>query len=182
MGKYVLVVDRGSTNVKAVLVDVNGKETAVSSCPSQKPVSLKPGWWEQDMEMIWENSVQAIRGIFSKGYLPEDILGVFVTGQGNGMMPVGQDGKPSRMGILSLDSRAAEIQSGWIEDGRYGKAVETVKMPFGTGAPLPLLAWFLQQEPEEFKKYIRSCSQRTGSGINYAGYFARTGQKPAGPV
>lgn len=48
MGKYVLVVDRGSTNVKAVLVDVNGKETAVSSCPSQKPVSLKPGWWEQD--------------------------------------------------------------------------------------------------------------------------------------
>lgn len=152
MGKYVLVVDRGSTNVKAVLVDVNGKETAVSSCPSQKPVSLKPGWWEQDMEMIWENSVQAIRGIFSKGYLPEDILGVFVTGQGNGMMPVGQDGKPSRMGILSLDSRAAEIQSGWIEDGRYGKAVETVKMPFGTGAPLPLLAWFLQQEPEEFKK------------------------------
>ena len=152
MGKYILVIDRGSTNVKAVLVDTKGREAAISSCPSQKPVSLKPGWWEQDMDMIWKDSVRAINGIFSKGYLPEDILGVTVTGQGNGLMPVNQEGRPSRMGILSLDSRASEIHSGWIEDGRYGKTVDTVMMPFGTGSPLPLLAWFLQQEPEEFDK------------------------------
>lgn len=152
MGRYVLAVDRGSTNVKAVLVDLNGKEITVSSCAGQKPVSVKPGWWEQDMNLMWEDSIRAIRGIFEKGFLPEEIIGVIVTGQGNGMMPVDKDGNPSRMGILSLDSRAADIQTEWIQDGRYGKAVETVAMPFAPGSPMPLLTWFLKYEPQEFEK------------------------------
>lgn len=152
MGKYVLVIDRGSTNVKAILFDTKGKEAFVSSHPCQKPVSVKPGWWEQDMDQMWEDSVKAVKGLFEQGVSPEEVKGVIVTGQGNGLMPIDKDGNPSRMGMLSLDARAGSIVGDWIADGSYDKIVEVSHMPFGAGSPLPLLAWFKKEQPEEYAK------------------------------
>jgi L-xylulokinase len=152
MKKYVIAIDRGSTNVKAVVFDTEGNEIFTSSCPSQKPVSIKPGWWEQDMQIIWENTASAIKGVFAGPILPEEIMGVFVAGQGNGMMPIDKNGNPSRMGILSLDSRAADIHNGWIADGRYSQAIEKLVFPFVVGSPMCLLAWFKQNAPEEYSR------------------------------
>lgn len=152
MKNYVIAIDRGSTNVKAVAFDTQGHEIRTCSQASQKPVSVKPGWWEQDMRLMWEDTVQAIRSLWAAGLRPEEIGGVFVAGQGNGMMPIDKDGQPARMGILSLDSRAAEIYNGWMADGRYGQAVQTLVLPFPVGSPLALLAWFKQQAPQEYAR------------------------------
>lgn len=152
MPNYVIAIDRGSTNVKAVAFDTRGNEVLTSTQASQKPVSLHPGWWEQDMQLIWEDTVQAIRGIFAGGLRPEEIIGVFASGQGNGMMPIDRHGQPARMGILSLDSRASTIYNGWMLDGRYGLVTQTSLLPFPVGSPLALLAWFKQQAPEEFAR------------------------------
>lgn len=150
MEKYVMLIDRGSTNVKVVLFNTKGEEILISSYASQKPVSVAPGWWEQDMNLMWESTVKAIKGIFEKKISPESILGVYVTGQGNGLMPIDKNGNPSRMGILSLDSRSGEILGEWFQDGRYMKAVETLRLPFAVGSPLPLLFWFKKNAPKEF--------------------------------
>jgi L-xylulokinase len=169
MSKYIIAIDRGSTNVKAVVFDKAGNEVFVSSVASQKPVSVHPGWWEQDMNIMWEGTVQAIKGVFENSKCDasgqsafskrsfneikaDDILGVIVTGQGNGLMPVDKNGNPSRMGILSLDSRGAEIHNSWMADGRYMQAAQIVGMPFPAGSPLPLLSWFEKNQPEEFSK------------------------------
>lgn len=150
MKEYVVVIDRGSTNVKAVAFDTKGNEVFTSACPSQKPVSVKPGWWEQDMEVIWENTASAIKGIFNGSILPEEVIGVFAVGQGNGMMPIDKNGSPSRMGILSLDSRAKGIHDGWMMDGRYSQAIEKLVFPFVVGSPVTLLAWFKENAPQDF--------------------------------
>lgn len=150
MEKYVMLIDRGSTNVKVVLFNTKGEEILISSYASQKPVSVAPGWWEQDMNLMWESTVKAIKGIFEKKISLESILGVYVTGQGNGLMPIDKNGNPSRMGILSLDSRSGEILGEWFQDGRYMKAVETLRLPFAVGSPLPLLFWFKKNAPKEF--------------------------------
>jgi len=145
MSQFVLVIDRGSTNVRAVLFDTQGQEIRLASRPSQKPVSPRAGWCEQDMERMWTDTVAAIRELLSGDIGAQDILGVFVTGQGNGLMPVGKDARPTRAGILSLDSRASEIVNAWRADGRYMQAVHTLGLPFAVGSPLPLLAWFKAQ-------------------------------------
>lgn len=148
-----MVIDRGSTNVKAIVFDKMGDEVISSSYASQKPVSYNPGWWEQDMDLIWESTRNAIQGVFaSKEVTPDDIAGVFVTGQGNGLMPIDKDGKPARMGILSLDSRASELFNAWNSDGRYVKAIQTLGMPFVVGSPVPLLAWLKENNRQEFDR------------------------------
>jgi len=151
MKEYIIAVDRGSTNVKAVVFNTRGEEILVSVCASPKPVSLRPDWWEQDMDEIWESAAKAIRGVFAEEIRPEDILGVIVTGQGNGLMPIDKDGNPAGKGILSTDSRAAEIVSGWQADGRYEQALRTVHLPFAAGSPLPLAAWFHTNDPAVFE-------------------------------
>ena len=150
MPQCVLVVDRGSTNVKAVLFDTLGQEIGLASRPSQKPSSPKPGWCEQDMDQMWSDAVSAIREVLSGEISAQDVLGVFVTGQGNGLMPLDSAAQPARAGVLSLDSRAAKIFTTWKTDGRYTQAAQTLGMPFAVGSPLPLLAWFKSNDPEEF--------------------------------
>lgn len=151
MKEYVMVIDRGSTNVKAIVFDKMGSEIASSSYASQKPVSYNPGWWEQDMDLIWDSTKNAIQGLFSgKEINPEDIAGVFVTGQGNGVMPIDKDGNPARMGILSLDSRASKIFTEWNESGKYAEAIQVLGMPFVVGSPVPLLAWIKENEKEVY--------------------------------
>ena len=152
MNQYIISIDRGSTNVKSVVFDKQGNEILTSSYASQKPISLKSGWWEQDMNLMWDSTLKSIKGIFDRGILPEEIVGVFVSGQGNGLMPIDKYGNPARAGILSLDSRAAYIHKRWVEDGRFMKAMPVIGLPFSAGGPLPLLAWFKENEPEEFEK------------------------------
>jgi len=149
--QYILAIDLGNTNVKAAVFGTRGEEIFVSSCAGPKPVSARAGWWEQDMERQWESAAQAIRGIFGQGILPGKILGVFPTGQGNGMLLLGPGREPLRRGILSLDSRASGIVDAWQADGRYARAVRMTYMPFPAGSPLPLLAWLKANAPEQYR-------------------------------
>jgi L-xylulokinase len=66
-------------------------------------------------------------------------------------MAIDKDGKPSRMGIISLDSRSGDVINGWMADGRYVQAMQKVSMPFGVGSPMPILAWFKANAVEEYK-------------------------------
>jgi len=150
MSGYVLVIDRGSTNTKAVVFNTRGEEILICARSSPKAVATHPGWWEQDMEAIWQVAAQTIRDVFNAGIAPDEVLGVFPVGQGNGLMAIDKAGAPVRMGIHSLDSRAAGIVAQWQADGRYAKAVEIVGLPFGAGAPLPLLCWLRENNRAEY--------------------------------
>ena len=65
MNPCVLVVDRGSTNVKAVLFDTLGNQVRLASHPSQAPSSPHAGWCEQDMAQMWSDTAGAIRAVLS---------------------------------------------------------------------------------------------------------------------
>ncbi len=153
MNNYILVLDRGSTNIKAVIFDTEGNELYCSASPCEKPVSLNPGWSEQDIDNVWQKTVTAISQLFATTpVVPEDIIGVITSGQGNGLIAINEHNQLVRAGILSLDSRAADIHTRWIEDGRYDEAIATVGMPFAVGSPLPLLAWFKEYRRDEFNQ------------------------------
>ncbi len=153
MNKYILVLDRGSTNIKAVVFDTEGNEMYCCSAPCEKPVSLNPGWCEQDIDDVWYKTVAAISELFkTTPVVPDDIIGVITSGQGNGLIAIDKNNHLVRAGILSLDSRAADIHNRWIGDGRYDEAIAKVGMPFAVGSPLPLLAWFKENSLDEFNK------------------------------
>jgi L-xylulokinase len=149
---YVLAIDRGSTNVKAVLVDTGGREILVASQPSEKPVSRYPRWFEQDMNQMWQDTVLAVRKAVSSLSDSDEIIGVSVTGQGSGVFLADKEGSPVRPGIISLDSRAAELSDEIIktEVNRYFKK-HTGRELLPSRASV-LCLWIKQNEPENYKK------------------------------
>ncbi|HVK34548.1 MAG TPA: FGGY family carbohydrate kinase [Microlunatus sp.] len=55
----VLAIDQGTTNSKAVLVDDNGAVCAIGSAPVGVS-HPRPGWVEQDAELLWSSVLTAI--------------------------------------------------------------------------------------------------------------------------
>ncbi len=54
----VVAIDQGTTNTKAVLVDATGAVVATGSSPVGV-ASPRPGWVEQDAELLWSSAVAA---------------------------------------------------------------------------------------------------------------------------
>lgn len=92
---YLLGVDVGSTNLKAVLYDLNGNEVASASEPTQRvcPDSDHPDWAVWQPEQIWGGISGSIKQAVSKIGDAKEIKGVAVTGMGMDGVPIGSDGK-----------------------------------------------------------------------------------------
>jgi len=92
-GELVLVLDCGSTNVRAVAVSPNGDLVAQASRPNQTAPQPggKPGWLIWDLEELWGRLAQVAREV-STAVGPERIEAVTVTTWGADGAPVRRDG------------------------------------------------------------------------------------------
>lgn len=159
MSKYLLGVDNGGTMSKAALYDLCGREIAVSSYKT-KTIMPKAGFTERDMEEMWQANVKAIRDVIKLSSIdPKDIVGIATTGHGNGMYLVDENGNPSYNGIISTDSRAKDYVEKWYTDSTFEKVLTKTMQSIWAGQPVPLLAWFKDNNPEvlEKTKWIFMC-------------------------
>src|SRR6516165_5902014 len=68
MSGFVLAIDQGTTNTKALALDPNGRIVARHSVPT--PISYpRPGWVEQSGDEVWRATTTAIAGCLTG--LPE---------------------------------------------------------------------------------------------------------------
>lgn len=107
MADYLLGLDNGSTVIKAAIFDTSGMELAVCG---EKVQLLTPraGWYERNMNEIWQANTRAIRAVLNKaGLTGGDIAAVGVTGHGNGLHLVDPNGEPVANAVEGADSRAA---------------------------------------------------------------------------
>ena len=152
MSKYLLGIDNGSTVTKAVIFDLQGNEIGV--CGSVLETDMpKPGYYERGLESIWQANVSAIRGVIeTTGVDPEDILAVSLTGYGEGLNLVDENGKPVYASVQGTDTRAAALLEEWRKRGIADKIQElTYLIPYAASSSL-LVAWMKQNEPDELKK------------------------------
>jgi len=139
MKKYIIVVDRGSTNVKAVVFNTKAEVVLTTTYANPAAISPKPGWVELDLEANWKSVAGAIKKIFNNDVKPEEVLGVMITGQGNGVTFIDKQGKSTS--ISSLDIRGVDMLNEWKADGRFPKAVELTGTVFNASSAMPALAW-----------------------------------------
>ena len=159
MGKYVLGIDSGGTITKAGLFDAFGREIAVSS-KTTKMLFPKPGHTERDMEKMWSANVAVIRSVIEKSRVNSaDIVGVSLTGHGNGLYLVGENGEYITNGIVSTDTRASGYVDSWNKRGVTKKVYKKTLQNIWAAQPPALLAWFRDNQPEILKKtrWIFSC-------------------------
>jgi L-xylulokinase len=79
------------------------------------------------------------------------VIGVGVTAHGDGLYLLDAEGRPTRAGILSLDTRAHGIPERWEVEGRFGRMLEVVGQTPGPLSPAALLAWVAENEPDVFE-------------------------------
>lgn len=164
--KYLLGIDNGGTVTKAAIYDLKGRELAVSGIKTRLLMPF-PGFTERDPDELWKANIDVIWDVILKsGIDAHDIAGVAVTGHGNGMYLADDNGKLVYNGIISTDTRSADIVAKWYEDKTSERVRQKTLQAIYPGQPPALLAWFKQNNPEVLKKtkwillckdYIRAC-------------------------
>ncbi len=156
--KYMIGVDCGTTNVKAVLFDTNGHELMTAS--RENCVIAKGNCMEQDMEALWQN-VKACLIELGEWFhsIDGELVGLGVSGQGEGLWTIDKYGKPVRNAILWNDARAAELTEELKKRADYPFIRKILGTYFKNGSTLVLMNWFRRQEPELFERtaYFFSC-------------------------
>ena len=89
---YLLGIDNGGSDIKCAVYDLNGKELAISR--TQIPMNIpEAGFTERDVENVWEANVKVIKAVLKKAEIPgEDVVAIGVTGYGNGMVLLDEEG------------------------------------------------------------------------------------------
>lgn len=162
---YIVGVDCGTTNVKAVLFDENGREL-LNSLQANKVISSE-GRMEQDMKELWENVKLCLCDLIKKcGEKSKQIVGLGISGQGEGLWAIDEKGNPVRNAILWNDSRTSQMTEGLKKDPQYPEYRKILGTYFKNGSSLVLMKWFLENEPDSYAKtkyfftckdYIRYC-------------------------
>ncbi|MCS4487999.1 FGGY-family carbohydrate kinase [Streptococcus sciuri] len=109
--RYLLSIDYGGTNTKAVIFDESGQQLA-SSAFSTKVIEQRAGFREVDLQETWKAISYAIWNVLKLSQLkPEQIAAVACIGHGKGLYLLDKNHKEFFNGILSADSRGSELAS-----------------------------------------------------------------------
>lgn len=154
---YILGIDVGTSNVKAVLFDENGTEVKVASRESET-INDGGNWEEQDMTQVWLKVKSCVRELMDSGTVDKnEIKGIGVTGQGEGCWLIDEQGEPVQNAILWCDGRAvSEVKEITEEHPEIGKLYhETTGTPPLLGNQMILLKWMKNNRKEVLDRASR---------------------------
>jgi len=164
--KYLLGIDIGTTNVKAILFSVNGVPVAMGEkeYPTYYPEHNAA---EQSADDWWQSTVCVIQKIVNNPNVSKGkIAAICVSSQMPTLLPLDENGNPLRRGMIWMDRRA-EKECLWLLE-QFGK--KKYKEIFGKSRPdpfhvMPKLLWLKNHEPEIYKKTKKI--HLTNTYINY---------------
>jgi len=142
-------LDIGTTGCKAIVFSSEGNILAQSA--REYPIlTPRPGWAEQDAEMVWQLAWDALsEAVATARHDPPKALALSV--QGEVIISVGRDGRPLRPTILGMDTRTG-AENQWLAEHLGAEALfNRTGMPLHTINTLPKLLWLQRHEPEVWR-------------------------------
>lgn len=144
----------GTTNVKAVIYEPDGRAVALASVPSVTHYP-RPTWAYYEPDELWSLARTVLREATSQIDDPRRIAGVAVASMGEAGVPLDANGEPTYHTIAWFDRRTID-QADWL-----GRAIGEDELFRVTGISLqPIfslckLMWIKQHEPEAFARTVR---------------------------
>jgi xylulokinase len=153
---YFLGIDAGTTSLKAAIFNQNGKLLSLA----RREYSLEtpaPTLVELDAAIYWTSCCSVVRQAIQESQIPPaEVDSICISSQGETIIPVGRDGKPSHKAIVWLDNRA-------------GRQAEEISDHFGIGNiyhitgqpevaptwPACKILWLRQKDPLVFAQTAR---------------------------
>lgn len=166
MPEYLIGIDAGTTQVKAVLFDRKGNQL-FDTAMENHVIHPHPTWCEQDMTELWELICKLVKALVTKSSISSaDVAAIGIAGQGEGLWTLGEDGLPTGNALLWNDGRAAEL----VQQLKQQEIYNELKLRLGSflkpGTTLILLKWLKENDPARYAKvctaftckdYIRYC-------------------------
>lgn len=149
---YFLGIDCSTTATKAVLIDQQGQAVATASS-SYGLSTPRPLWAEQDPELWWQATGEAVRNALAIASVPaKSIGGIGLTGQMHGLVLLDESGQVLRPAILWNDQRSARQ----CDEIRQQVGLESLVRMTGNdafpGFTAPKLLWVREHEPEVYAR------------------------------
>ena len=163
---YLLGMDCGTTNIKAIILGEDGTVVAEASRPS-KFMNPGPNMQEQDANEWWSNTVEIFRSLTEQaGHdIVKRIRGISVSSHTVTMLPVDAEGNPLRNAMTYQDNRSAEELHYIVDTIGFDRFVKIVGgQPAVAFLPNKILC-FKKHEPELYAK--TACFLQASSFINY---------------
>lgn len=151
MRQYLLGLDNGGTNIKAVIFDIEGNTIATVN-KQVELLTLGEGRTERDMNVLWEVNCEVIKEVMSKAdILADEVIGVSLSGHGKGLYLWGKDNQPAYNGIVSTDTRAYIYPERWESDGTADRVFEKTCQRILASQPVSLIHWLIDNDPDIIK-------------------------------
>ncbi|MCM3635194.1 xylulokinase [Paenibacillus camelliae] len=146
---YVIGVDLGTSAVKTLLMDRNGK-IAAEATRSYPLFHDRPSWSEQKPEDWVTATIEAMKEVASAaGIDASSIEGISFSGQMHGLVLLNANGEVVRPAILWNDTRTTE-QCREIEQVLGDTLLSVTRNPALEGFTLPKILWVRQHEKDLF--------------------------------
>jgi sugar (pentulose or hexulose) kinase len=146
MTDVLIGVDAGTSMIKAVAFTTEGESLYRASRENEVLVP-ETGWREQDLDDTWDATAATLREVVEHLDDDDEILGLGVTGQGDGCWLVDEAGEPARDAILWSDGRADGIVQQWQESGVNDELYDICGSVQFPGSSLAILLWLQEHEP-----------------------------------
>ena len=152
-GELLLGVDIGTYSAKGVLCTPGGDVLRTHTIEHDLSVP-KPGWAEHDADTVWWGGFTAIcQALLTHPFSGDDIGAVAVSAIGACLLPVDDQDRPLRPGILyGIDTRATE-EIVFLND-RFGEHAlfDLGGMALTSQAIGPKILWLRRNEPEVWEQ------------------------------
>jgi gluconokinase len=153
--KYILGIDIGTGSTKAVAVGLD-HIAAESSQFFYPTMAARPGYSEQDPELIWKAFQQSIRKVVEKMGIPPQTISlssamhslIAVDEQGNALAPM----------ITWADSRAAGVAAELLSTPLGTDLYRLTGTPIHSMSPLSKLIWIRENDPALLKNAFKFIS------------------------
>lgn len=143
-----LGLDLGTTGLKALLVDPEGRPLHAAS----HPLSLsapEPAWAEQDPAQ-WIRAAETLLATLPKKHR---VRRIGISGQMHSLVPLDEKGQVIRPAILWCDQRSsAQCLRAAEALGGEKRVIELVGNPIYAGFTLSKLLWLREEEPENYRR------------------------------
>ena len=148
---YLAGIDLGTSSVKVLIMDPEGKSLAVSH-RDYDVTTDKIGYAEQDPEVWWNRTVETIREALEKsGIRPEELAGIGLSGQMHGVVALDRNKRPVIPAIIWMDQRSA-VETGEIKSlAAELLDTELLNQP-GAGMMICSLLWLKKNQPGPYDK------------------------------
>ncbi|RYG53723.1 MAG: gluconate kinase [Chitinophagaceae bacterium] len=167
--KYILGIDIGTTNTKAVAYDLQGKPVAQAN--STYPfISEHERFHELDPRALFNAVIDVMKGVLDK-IPPEQLAGVSFSSAMHGLIAVDDKGEPLTNMITWADLRSHEYAMRLKDTDVGHKIYERTGTPIHAMSPLCKLMWMKENLTEVFNKAHKFISIKEYVFYHFFGEF-----------